>query len=117
MCAGMGDLKVVEHQPLSLSLTLLYPPVLPPLLPPFPRQAKLAFERLEVEKEYHPFIQGPNGSTTKSIMEQTGARINIPPPSLMKNEITVAGDKDGVAKAVAQIRKIHDNVVRYIQSS
>lgn len=75
-------------------------------------QAKLGFERLEVEKEFHPFIQGPNGSVAKSIMEQTGARINIPPPSLMKNEITVAGDKDSVAKAVAQIRKMHENLRR-----
>ena len=44
-------------------------------------------------------------------MEETGARINIPPLSLMKNEMSVAGDKDGVAKAVAEIQKIHATVV------
>ena len=75
-------------------------------------QAKLAFERLEINKEFHPFISGPNGSVAKRIMEETGARINIPPLSLMKNEMSVAGDKDGVAKAVAEIRSIHATIVR-----
>ena len=95
-----------------MSIKFLSSPLPSPPLPSPPLQAKLGFERLEVEKEFHPFIQGPNGSVAKSIMEQTGARINIPPPSLMKNEITVAGDKDSVAKAVAQIRKMHENLVR-----
>ena len=31
--------------------------------------------------------------------------------SLMKNEISVAGDKDAVAKAVAEIKKIHATMV------
>ena len=75
-------------------------------------QAKLAFEHLEVEKEFHPFISGPNGSVAKAIMDETGARINIPPPSMMKNDISVAGDKDSVAKAVAQVKKIWGEMVR-----
>ena len=29
----------------------------------------------------------------------------------MKNEMSVAGDKEGVAKAVAEIQKIHANIV------
>ena len=74
-------------------------------------QAKLAFECLEVAKEFHPFILGPHGSRTKAISEQTGARINVPPPSLMKNEITVAGDKEGVAQAVPMIKKIYTDMV------
>ena len=40
-----------------------------------------------------------------------GARVNIPPISMMKNEITVAGDKENVAKAVAQIQAMHANMV------
>jgi predicted PilT family ATPase len=79
-------------------------------------QAKLAFERLDISKDYHPFISGPNGATAKRIMEETGARINIPPLSLMKNEMSVAGDKDGVAKAVAEIQKIHATVKRTMSS-
>eukprot|EP00731_Ephydatia_muelleri_P015243 Em0008g963a len=75
-------------------------------------QAKLAFERLALNREYHPFIAGPGGAVAKQISEQTGARINIPPSSLNKNEITVAGDKEAVAKAVAQIQKIYRDMVR-----
>ena len=37
----------------------------------------------------------------------TGARINIPPPSVYKDELTVAGDKDGVKKAVQMIMEIY----------
>jgi predicted PilT family ATPase len=79
-------------------------------------QAKLAFERLDISKDYHPFISGPNGATAKRIMEETGARINIPPLSLMKNEMSVAGEKDAVAKAVAEIQKIYATVKRMMSS-
>lgn len=47
----------------------------------------------------------------KSLSESTGARVNIPPLSLNKNEITVAGEKDCVAKAVTQIRKLQNELV------
>lgn len=47
-------------------------------------------------------------------MDETGARINIPPPSMMKNDISVAGDKDSVAKAVAQVKKIWGEMVRML---
>lgn len=86
---------------------ILHAPVTLYLLP----QAKLAFEVLELDKEFHPFILGPNGSQAKAISEQTHARINIPPHSMMKSEITVAGDKECVAQAVAQIKKIYMDMV------
>ena len=57
---------------------------------------------------FHPFIAGPNNSTAREISEQTGARINIPPPSAHKDEITVAGEKDGVAVAVKRILQISE---------
>ena len=54
---------------------------------------------------------GPNGDTQKAISQQTGARINIPPLAVMKDEITVAGDREAVGVAVASIRKIHEEKV------
>lgn len=72
-------------------------------------QAKLAFERLKIEHVYHPFIAGANAS---KIMEQTGARINIPPPSAQKDEITIAGEKDGVATAKETIMAIYEEKKR-----
>lgn len=72
-------------------------------------QAKLAFERLMIEHVYHPFISGGN---TLKISEQTGARINIPPPSAQKNEITIAGEKEGVAKAKEMVLAIYEEKKR-----
>lgn len=45
-------------------------------------------------------------------MEQTGARINIPPPSAQKDEITIAGEKDGVATAKETIMAIYEEKKR-----
>ncbi len=45
-------------------------------------------------------------------MDQTGVRINVPPPSVMKNEIVVSGEKDGVQQAVTSIMKIYDEKVK-----
>ena len=72
-------------------------------------QAKLAFERLNIEHFYHPFISGANAS---KITEQTSARINIPPPSVQKDEITIAGEKEGVAKAKEIIMAIYEEKKR-----
>lgn len=44
-------------------------------------------------------------------MEQTGAVINIPPPSMQKDEMTVAGEKEGVAAAVKMITSIYEEKV------
>jgi len=69
-------------------------------------QAKLAFERLNIPKIYHPFINGPDNENSKEIASITGARINIPPPSVYKDELTVAGEKENVQKAVKMIMEI-----------
>jgi len=50
----------------------------------------------------------------KAIMDETGARINIPPLSMMKNDISVAGDKESVAKAIAKIREIWGEMVSHL---
>ncbi|EDO37476.1 predicted protein [Nematostella vectensis] len=76
------------------------------------QQAKLAFERLAIPKTFHPFISGPNNETANRIKEQTGAAINIPPPSVNKDELTVAGEKDGVAQAKAMILEIYEDKKR-----
>ena len=67
----------------------------------------MAFERLNIPKIYHPFICGPDNERAKEIANSTGARINIPPPSVHKDELTVAGEVDGVKKAVAMIMEIY----------
>lgn len=45
-------------------------------------------------------------------MEQTGVVINIPPPTMHKDEMTAAGEKEGVAAAVKMITNIYEEKVR-----
>jgi predicted PilT family ATPase len=72
-------------------------------------QAKLAFERLPIPKLYHPFVCGPDNVRVRELMEQTGARISVPPLSVQKDEIVVSGEKDGVHTAIAAIMKVYND--------
>ena len=75
-------------------------------------QSKQAFEVLQIPKAYHPFINGPNGERVKKLIaEHPNVRVNIPPPSVMKDELSVAGEKEGVTKVVDQIQKIFKEMV------
>lgn len=74
-------------------------------------QDKRAVERLEVEKAFHPFIAGPYNRLVSEIMQETGTRINIPPPSVNRTEIVFTGEKEQLAQAVARIKKIYEEKV------
>ena len=66
-------------------------------------------------KIYHPFISGPENRYVKELQERTGARISIPPLSVMKDELAaVSGEKEGVQIAAAHIKSIWKDMVRYI---
>lgn len=70
-------------------------------------QSRKAIERVSVPKIYHPFIFGAYNETLNNLIAETGARINVPPPSVMKDEIVIAGERDGVMLAKAKIEAIH----------
>ena len=50
-------------------------------------------------------------------MEETGARINVPPPSVQQDEIVVSGEKEGVLKCKATIMGIYEEKVKNLQQS
>ncbi|KAL4221822.1 hypothetical protein ACF0H5_020076 [Mactra antiquata] len=79
-------------------------------------QSKLAYERLPVAKVYHPFVCGPNNSTIKQLMEETGAKINVPPLSVLSDEIVVSGEKEGVMKCKATIMATYEEKKRKCQT-
>jgi len=71
------------------------------------QQSKQAYEVLPVLKIYHPFINGPNGDYVKKLTaEYPNVKINIPPLSVNKDEIAVAGEKESVIKVAEIINKI-----------
>ncbi|KAM6963330.1 high density lipoprotein binding protein a isoform 2-T2 [Aplochiton taeniatus] len=69
-------------------------------------QDKRAVERVNIDKVYHPFITGAYNKLVGEMMQETGARINVPPPSVNKTEIVITGEKEQVAQAVVLIKKI-----------
>ncbi|XP_056179043.1 LOW QUALITY PROTEIN: vigilin-like [Falco biarmicus] len=71
-------------------------------------QDKRAVERLDVEQVYHPFIAGPYNKLVRELMQDTGTRIDIPPPSVNKAEIVFSGEKEQLAQAVARVKKIYE---------
>ncbi|XP_035908442.1 vigilin [Anopheles stephensi] len=70
-------------------------------------QSRKAFERFNVPKIYHPFILGAYGENLAKMMEETGAKINVPPQSVQKDEIMITGEKEGVLAAKARIEAIY----------
>ncbi|KAL5015011.1 hypothetical protein ScPMuIL_009281 [Solemya velum] len=79
-------------------------------------QAKLAFERLPVPKVFHPFVCGPYNHIIKTLMEETGAKINVPPTSVHKDEIVVSGEKEGVLKCKTIIMRTYEERNRKCQT-
>ncbi|MCI4375508.1 hypothetical protein PGIGA_G00110320 [Pangasianodon gigas] len=77
-------------------------------------QDKRAVERLNIDKVYHPFITGAYNKLVGEMMQETGARINIPPPSINKTEIVITGEKEQVALAMAMIKKIYEEKKRNV---
>lgn len=69
-------------------------------------QSRKAFERINVPKIYHPFINGPNNEVVQKMAEETGARINIPPQSVQNDQIIITGETEGVQQAKARIEAI-----------
>ncbi|XP_017472709.1 PREDICTED: vigilin isoform X2 [Rhagoletis zephyria] len=70
-------------------------------------QNKKCTDRTSVPKVYHPFIVGPNNENLAKLMEETGAKINVPPQSVQKDEIVISGEKDAVANAKAKVEAIY----------
>ncbi|CAH8679581.1 unnamed protein product [Schistosoma rodhaini] len=72
------------------------------------KQSQQAFERLSIPKIYHPFICGPNNQIVNDLKSRTVTKINIPPPNVSVDEITVSGKREGVAQAVKEIQAIYN---------
>ncbi|XP_014294647.1 vigilin [Halyomorpha halys] len=73
-------------------------------------QSKKAFERISIPKVYHPFLSGAYGENVTALMASTGTRIHIPPPSAQVDEITIAGEKEGVAIAKESLLSMYESM-------
>jgi hypothetical protein len=73
-------------------------------------RSKQAYERLEIPKVFHPFITGAHNEKIKAFTEGSGVKVNIPPLSVQKDEISIAGERDGVLKVKLAIIQV---IARY----
>ncbi len=67
---------------------------------------------VRISKQYHPFINGAGGENVRRLLaDRPNVRINIPPLSVHKDEISVAGEKEGVMAVIQQIDKMQKEMV------
>ncbi|RWS27624.1 vigilin-like protein [Leptotrombidium deliense] len=78
--------------------------------------ASRANERITVPKIYHPFITGPYNENLNVLMEETGAKIHIPPPSVQSDEISITGETEAVTLAKQRILDIYDEKQKKCQT-
>lgn len=76
------------------------------------KQSKQASEKISIPKKYHAFLFGPYNEKVRQLESEYNVKINIPPPSVMKDEIHITGEKEGVGKVLAIINKDHNEYVR-----
>uniref|UniRef100_A0A2M3ZYI5 Putative vigilin n=1 Tax=Anopheles triannulatus TaxID=58253 RepID=A0A2M3ZYI5_9DIPT len=79
-------------------------------------QSRKAFERFNVPKIYHPFVIGAFGENLQKMTAETGAKINVPPQSVQKDEIIITGEKEGVLQAKARIEAIYKEMEKKCSS-
>lgn len=72
--------------------------------------SRQANERVEIPKIYHPFITGANNEKVNALMEETGVKVHVPPATVMKDEISIAGEKQGVQTAKERILQIYEEM-------
>jgi len=76
-------------------------------------QSKQSYENLAIPKIYHPFITGPNNDNIEKLKtEHPACRINIPPLSVMKDELSLAGETEDVQAVKAKIMKLFKDIER-----
>merc|ERR1712127_1142533 len=74
-------------------------------------QSKQSYEVLSIPKIYHPFITGPNNEyVNKMLAENASVRINVPPLPVMKDEISVAGETEGVQSVKNKIMELFKDI-------
>lgn len=76
------------------------------------KESKQSVERLSIPKLYHPWLRGVNNEIAADISARTGAKVNVPPAIVDKDEIVVSGEREKVEAACAEIRRIYENKLR-----
>ncbi|VDP04005.1 unnamed protein product [Heligmosomoides polygyrus] len=69
-------------------------------------EKEMAIEKVKVHPSLHRHVIGRGGALISKIKDETGVQISIPNEQTNSDEIVVEGKKEGVKKAVEEIRAI-----------
>lgn len=74
-------------------------------------KAKQGTQSLNIPHRFYPWIRGAFNQTLDRIINETQARINIPPNNSKNETIVITGEREGVERAATQIQAIYDEKV------
>lgn len=66
---------------------------------------------ISIPKEHHRFILGKNGTKLKDLEKTTATKITVPSMADSSDKITITGTKEGIEKAVHEIKVTSDEQV------
>jgi len=66
---------------------------------------------ISIPKEHHRFILGKNGTKLKELEKTTATKITVPNVADSSDKITITGTKEGIEKAVHEIKVTSDEQV------
>jgi predicted PilT family ATPase len=70
-----------------------------------------ASQNVAIPKEHHRFILGKGGSKLQELEAKTATKISMPKAGDANDKITISGPKEGIEKAIHEIRIISDEQV------
>ncbi len=73
-------------------------------------------ERVTVPKIYHPFITGPFNRLLEAINRETGAKVNVPPVNVQRDEISITGERNAVLRAKERVLAVFEEKKRTCQT-
>ena len=68
-------------------------------------------QTVKIPKEHHRFLLGKGGQKLKDLQEVTGTKIEIPRAETNSDEIRISGPREGIEKAIHEMRIVSDERV------
>ncbi len=84
------------------------------LLNQFQTQANQA---ISIPKEHHRFILGKGGSRLQELEAKTATKISMPKANDASDKITITGTREGIEKAIHEIRVTSDEQVGLVMTT
>ena len=68
-----------------------------------------------IPKDHHRFILGKGGSKLQELEQKTATKISMPKAAEQSDKISISGTKEGIEKAIHEIRIISDEQSKQVK--